>query len=129
MAQTTAPRTPAAKATKATKSTAAEAPAAPVADDLSVLLTPQRYEAGTSSVPQEVATFVENAYEAWQTDKNAWQVVTLSSPEALERVFKQARRYCFDRETKLTFQRRRTDNPSELVYRVRDKIAVKRTKK
>ncbi|WP_043668367.1 hypothetical protein [Streptomyces xylophagus] len=127
MAQTAASKTPAAKATRST--VVAETPAAPVADDLSALLAPKRYEAGTSSVPQEVATFVENAYEAWQTDKNAWQVVTLSGPEALERVFKQARRYCFDRETKLTFQRRRTDNPSELVYRVRDKIAVKRTKK
>ncbi|MGV9243617.1 hypothetical protein [Streptomyces sp. NPDC003710] len=119
--------------TKARKTTAPKAaPAtetAPVADDLTALLTPQRYEAGTSTVPQEVATFVENAFEAWQKDKNAWQIVTLSSPEAVERIFKQARRYCFDRETKLTFQRRRTENTNELVYRVRDKIAAKRTKK
>ncbi|MER6377646.1 hypothetical protein ABT255_57625 [Streptomyces mirabilis] len=127
MTQTAASKTPAAKATKSTAAT--ETPTAPVADDLTALLTPQRYEAGASTVPQEVATFVENAYEAWQKDKNAWQIVTLSSPEALERVFKQARRYCFDRETKLTFQRRRTDNPNELVYRVRDKIAAKRTSK
>ncbi|MCH5673516.1 hypothetical protein [Streptomyces gilvus] len=127
MAQTAASKTTAAKATK--PAPAAEIPAAQVADDLTALLAPQRYEAGSSTVPQEVATFVENAYEAWQKDKNAWQIVTLSSPEAVERVFKQARRYCFDRETKLTFQRRRTENTNELVYRVRDKIAAKRTKK
>ncbi|GGX94805.1 hypothetical protein [Streptomyces anandii] len=128
MAQTAASKTTAAKASKPAPA-ATETPAAPVADDLSALLTPQRYEAGTSTVPQEVATFVENAFEAWQKDKNAWQIVTLSSPERVELIFKQARRYCFDRETKLTFQRRRTENTNELVYRVRDKIAAKRTKK
>lgn len=123
MTETTASK---ARKTAAPKAAAVETP---VADDLTALLTPQRYEAGASTVPQEVATFVENAYEGWQKDKNAWQVVTLSSAEAVDRIHKQARRYCSERETKLTFQRRRTDNANELVYRVRDKIAQKRSSK
>lgn len=118
-------------ASKARKTAAPKAApeTAPAADDLTALLTPQRYEMGTAQVPQQVVTFVENAFEAWQEDKNAWQVVTLSSPEAVERIHKQARRYCSERSIKLTFQRRRTDNTNELVYRVRDKIAQKRSKK
>ncbi|MET9071756.1 hypothetical protein ABZX95_06125 [Streptomyces sp. NPDC004232] len=124
MTETTATKTrkpaPAAKAT-------ADAETAPATGDLAALLVPKKYET-TSSVPQEVAQMVENAFKAWQGGDKAWLVVSLSSADAVERVFKQARRYCFERETRLTFQRRRTENGTELVFRCRDKIAQKRSK-
>jgi hypothetical protein len=115
--------------TRAT-STAAEAeteavtPAAP--SDLAALLTPRRHESTAREIPGEVVTFVESAYEAWQADPRTWQVVTLSSGQAVEEIHRQARRYAAQRETALTFQRRRTDDPTQLVYRVRSKISQKR---
>jgi hypothetical protein len=117
----------------ATSKDQAEAPSAatdkPGGGDLAALLTPQRYEAGDNRTPAEVVTFVESAYEAWEKDKSAWLCVTLSGAEAVEKVHKQARRYCYERATRLTFQRRRTDDPRELVYRVRSKISQRRATK
>ena len=110
------------------RKTAAAKAAAPEAtvDDFAALLQPKRVE-GASTVPAQVAQFVETAFESWEGGDKTWFVVSLSSPEAAEKIFRQARRYCHERETKLTFQRRKTDNANELVYRCRDKIAQKRS--
>lgn len=124
---TKARKTTAAKAAPATE-TAASQPA-PTENYLDALLTPQRYDTGSAQVPQQVAQMVENAFKAWEAGDKTWLVVTLPSPEAVERVFKQARKYCYERDTRLTFQRRRTENGSELVFRCRDKIAQKRSSK
>ncbi|MFI6357020.1 hypothetical protein ACIBJF_31170 [Streptomyces sp. NPDC050743] len=114
-----------ATAAKAAPAQPATAPAATV-DDFAALLQPKRVESA-STVPAQVAQFVETAFESWEGGDRTWFVVSLSSPEAAEKIFRQARRYCHERETRLTFQRRKTDNANELVYRVRDKIAQKRS--
>ncbi|WP_430378395.1 hypothetical protein [Streptomyces sp. B1-3] len=122
-AATKARKTTAAKAAPATE-TAASQPA-PTENYLDALLTPQRFDTGSSQVPQQVAQMVENAFKAWEGGDKTWLVVELPSSELVERTFKQARRYVYERETRLTFQRRRTEDGTKLVFRVRDKIAAK----
>lgn len=108
---------------------AAASGAAPDADravdlaaDLPALASPRSYGARGREVPPEVAKFVEDAHEAWKRNPAAWQVVTLSSGAAVGEVFQLARHYAAHRATPLTFQRKKTGDPCELVYRVRDKI-------
>lgn len=95
--------------------------------DLPALASPKHYGASGRVVPPEIAKFVEEAYEAWKLNPAAWQVVTLSSGAAAGEVFLLARHYAAHRATPLTFQRKKTGDPCELVYRVRDKI-IQRSK-
>lgn len=93
-----------------------------LAADLPALATPKPFGTSGRLIPPEIAQFVEDAYEAWKRNPTAWQVVTLSSGAATGEVFVLARQYAARRATPLTFQRKKTGDPCELVYRVRDKI-------
>lgn len=112
------------KQTKATP--ASETPVVDLTNDLAALAAPKPYGTNGRAVPPEIAKFVEDAHAAWQENPSAWRVVKLSSGAAVGEVFQLARHYAATRPTPLTFQRKKTGDPCELVYRVRSKITQSR---
>ena len=101
-------------------------PAVDLTGDLAALAAPKPYGNSGRTVPPEIAKFVEDAHAAWRENPNGWRVVTLSSGAAVGEVFVLARHYAATRATPLTFQRKKTGDPCELVYRVRSKITQSR---
>lgn len=110
---------------KAANPAKAETPNAPLdlTADLLALTTPRPFGgANARPIPPEIEQFVEDAHEAWRKNPYGWQFVTLSGAEAVDEVFQLARIYAARRGTPVTVQRKKSDNPAEFVYRVRDKI-------
>lgn len=99
---------------------------APVTVNLTALLSPEPYTFSGREVPPEVEKFVEDGYQAWKADPRSWQTVTLDSAEAVAEVWRLARYYAYHRGPQVTFQRRKVDDPTRLVYRVTDKIRQNR---
>jgi len=108
--------------------TAATTGPQPTRQDLKALANPRHYAAPRQQkqFPAEIVKLVEDGFQLWLAQpQDAWQVVKLSTPELVERVIRLARDHAWRREIPVTVQIRKTDDPRELVFRVRTKIKHK----
>jgi hypothetical protein len=102
----------------------ANQPASPLT---AALATDQEYQKAERDVPQEVKSWVEGAFEAWQKKPSSWRHITFATVEDMETILEDARHYTnVLRDVPLTLQTpgkpEQVENGVRVVYRVRSKV-------
>lgn len=81
-----------------------------------------------AAIREELAGWCEESYKLWQEDPLDWRIIQFETTEDANDAHAGGKWYCRIRpEGELTFARKKDQDPTVLVYRVRDKVSKPRS--